>query len=171
MSRRDTSLVEAAFTGGFPKRPFRGKTSPPPPIIPVQIPEIDGLGQMPDFDVRAAVEVGDGAGHLQDAVVGAGGKAKTVHRLLQNQLSRLVNPTVFADHPAAHLRIGEQPRTTLEPLLLDFPRRHHSLADVCTSLRRFVGGQLLVADRRYLYVQVSTSQDYRYQKNCVENNT
>ena len=24
---------------------------------------------MPDFDVRAAVEVGDGAGHLQDAVV------------------------------------------------------------------------------------------------------
>ena len=25
---------------------------------------------MPDFDVRAAVEVGDGAGHLQDAVVG-----------------------------------------------------------------------------------------------------
>ena len=25
---------------------------------------------MPDFDVRAVVEVGDGAGHLQDAVVG-----------------------------------------------------------------------------------------------------
>ena len=38
------------------------ETSPPPPIIPVQIPEIDGLAQMPDFDVRAAVEVGDGVG-------------------------------------------------------------------------------------------------------------
>ena len=40
------------------------------PIVSVQTPEIDGLGQMPDFDVRTAVKVGDGAGHLQDAVVG-----------------------------------------------------------------------------------------------------
>ena len=85
---------------------------------------------MPDFDVRAAVEVGDGAGHLQDAVVGAGGKAETVHRLLQNQLPRFVNPAVFAHHSAAHLRVGEQPRMPLEPQLLDFPRRHHPLADV-----------------------------------------
>ena len=35
---------------------------------------------MPDFDVRAVVEVGDGAGDLQDTVVGAGGKTETVHR-------------------------------------------------------------------------------------------
>ena len=37
---------------------------------------------MPDFDVRAAVEVGDGAGHLQDAVVSTGGSniiVQTVH--------------------------------------------------------------------------------------------
>ena len=65
MSRRDTSSVGTAFTDGS-QRPFRGKTSPPPPIVPVQIPEINRLGQMPDLNVRAAVEVGDGAGHLQD---------------------------------------------------------------------------------------------------------
>jgi len=62
---------------------------------------------MPDFDVRAAVEVGDGAGHLQDAVVCAGGEAEPVHRLLQEQLPRLINPAVFAHHPAAHLCIRE----------------------------------------------------------------
>ena len=84
---------------------------------------------MADFDVRAAVEVGDGAGHLEDAVVGAGGKAKTVHRLFQQHLPRLVNPAVFAHHPAAHLRVGEQPVTTLETLFLDFPRLH-PLSDV-----------------------------------------
>ena len=56
-------------------------TSPPPPIIPIQIPEIYRLAQMPDFDVGAAVEVGDGAGHLEDAVVGAGGEAQAVHRI------------------------------------------------------------------------------------------
>jgi len=78
---------------------------------------------MPDFDVRAAVEVGDGAGHLQDAVVGAGGETETVHGLLQNQLPRLVNTAELTHHPAAHLRVGEQPRMPLEPLLLNFPRR------------------------------------------------
>ena len=170
MSRRDKSLVETAFTGGF-KRPFRGETSPASPIVPIQIPEIDCLGQMPNLDVRVAVEVGDGAGHLQDAVVGSGGKTETVHRLLQQHLPRLVNPAVFAHHTAAHLRVGEQPRTSLEPLFLYLSRRHYPLADVGTSLRRFVRGQLLMADRRHLYVQVNASLDYRCQKNCVENNT
>ena len=66
MSRRDKSSVGTAFTDGS-HRPFRGKTSPPPPpIVPVQIPKIDGLAQMSDLDVRAAVEVSDGADHLQD---------------------------------------------------------------------------------------------------------
>ena len=126
---------------------------------------------MPDFDVRAAVEVGDGAGHLQDAVGGAGGKTETVHRLLQNQLSRLVNATIFPHHPAAHLRVGEQPRMPLKPPFLYLPRRHHPLADVGTALRRLVGGQLLVADRSHLYVQVDANWDYMYQKSCLEKYT
>ena len=37
---------------------------------------------MPDFDVQAAVKVRDGAGHLEDAVIGAGREAEAVHRLL-----------------------------------------------------------------------------------------
>ena len=126
---------------------------------------------MPDFDVRAAIEVRDGAGHLQDAVVGAGGEAEPVHCLLQNQLPRLVNPAVFTHHPAAHLRVGEQPRMPIEPLFLDFPRRHHPLADVGTALRGFVGGQLLVADRSHLHVQVDANWDYLYQKSCLEKYT
>ena len=144
-----------AFTDG-PQCPFRGKTSPPSPIVPIQIPEIDGLAEVADFDVRAAVEVGDGAGHLQDAVVGAGGESETVHRLLQKLLPRLVDAAIFAHHPAAHLRIGEQPRVSREPLLLDLPRRHDPLADLSTSLRRLVRGQLLVTDRDDLNMEVDS---------------
>ena len=68
------------------------ETSPPPPIVPVQIPEINRLAQMPDFDVRAAVEVGDGAGDLQDAVVGAGGSniiVQTFHNVRGQDKNRI----------------------------------------------------------------------------------
>ena len=59
-------------------------------------------------DGFAAVEVGDGARHLEDAVVGAGAEAEAVHGLLQDELPRFVNATIFTHHPAAHLRVGEQ---------------------------------------------------------------
>ena len=126
---------------------------------------------MADFDVRAAVEVGDGAGHLQDTVVGTGGKAQTVHRLLQEQLPRLVNTAIFPHHPAAHLRVREHTLTPLEPPLLDFPRCHHPLADFRTALRRFVGGQFLVTDWDDLNMEVDANWDYMYQKSCLEKYT
>ena len=46
--------------------------SSPPPTVPIQIPKIDSLAQVSDLNVRAAVEVGDGAGHLEDEGGGAG---------------------------------------------------------------------------------------------------
>ena len=50
--------------------------------------------------------------------------------------------------------VAEQPRTALETLFLDFPRRDYPLANIRTALCWFVGGQLLVADRYHLYVEV-----------------
>ena len=90
------------------------------------------------FDKRIIPQLGQSlglricfsAGELQDAVVGAGGKAETVHRLLQQHLPCSINLAIFTHHSAAHLRIREQPVTTLETLFLDFPRRHHPLSDV-----------------------------------------
>ena len=38
---------------------------------------LDGFGDVLDGDVRLAAEVGDGAGDLEDAVVGAGAEART----------------------------------------------------------------------------------------------
>ena len=93
------------------------------------------------FDKRIIPQLGQSlglricfsAGELQDAVVGAGGKAETVHRLLQQHLPCSINLAIFTHHSAAHLRIREQPVTTLETLFLDFPRRHHPLSDVAQS--------------------------------------
>ena len=50
-----------------------------PPIVPIQAPEIDGLAQVAEPDSGTAVQIGDGAGHLQNSVVGAGGETQAVH--------------------------------------------------------------------------------------------
>jgi hypothetical protein len=43
-----------------------------PPKLPIQTSILNSLGNVPELDVVFAGEVGDGAGELEDAVVGAG---------------------------------------------------------------------------------------------------
>ena len=47
--------------------------------------------------VSAAVEIGDGAGDLEDAVVGAGGEVHVVHGLLEQDGALAVDLAVLAD--------------------------------------------------------------------------
>ena len=91
---------------------------------------VELANEIPQLGQRLGLRICFSAGELQDAVVGAGGKAETVHRLLQQHLPCSINLAIFTHHSAAHLRIREQPVTTLETLFLDFPRRHHPLSDV-----------------------------------------
>ncbi len=42
------------------------------PVAAVQIPVSDGFGDVHGLDLFAAGEVGNGAGHLEDAAVGTG---------------------------------------------------------------------------------------------------
>ena len=57
----------------------------------VETAEVDGFGEVFGGDGGAAGEVGDGAGHLEDAVVGTGGKAEPVHSDLHELVTRLVD--------------------------------------------------------------------------------
>ena len=116
---------------------------------------------MTQFDVRAAVKVGDGARHLQDTVVGASGEAETVHGVLQNLLSSRIYGTVLAHHATGHLRVAEYVGMFQESGFLYLAGRLHPPAYVRAPLRGLVGGQLLVADRNDLHVKISTSWDYR----------
>ena len=42
------------------------------PIRPIQSPILNGFRNVLAFELESAFEVGDGAGHFQDAVVGTG---------------------------------------------------------------------------------------------------
>jgi hypothetical protein len=113
----------------------------------------------PDF--RAVVEVGDGAGHLEDAVVGARGEAEAVHGILEHFLSRLVDDAELTHHAAGHLRIAEDVEMVRKTFLLDFACRHHPFSDVRALLHRPVARQLGMRDGDDLHMQVGTSWDYR----------
>jgi len=51
--------------------------------IPVERAVRDRLQHVVGADVRGAGEVGQGAGDLEDPVVGAGGEVQLLHRVLQ----------------------------------------------------------------------------------------
>ena len=53
-----------------------------------------------------AFEVGDGAGHFKDAVVGAGGEALLLHGALEKPLGVGAEFAVGANLARGHLRVG-----------------------------------------------------------------
>ena len=60
------------------------------PKIPVQRPVLNRLKEVLLFQIRFAVEIGEGSGDLEDAVVGAGGKVEVGHGLFQEGVAGLV---------------------------------------------------------------------------------
>ena len=57
-------------------------------------------------EVLGAFKVGDGAGHFEDAVVGAGGEALLLHGALEQALGVGAQLAVGADLAGGHLRVG-----------------------------------------------------------------
>ena len=61
---------------------------------------------MLDVNRRFCLQVGDGAGNFQDAVVGAGGKAELVNGGFEQVVRGVVDAAVFSYVAAAHLGIA-----------------------------------------------------------------
>src|SRR5919202_4606336 len=103
------------------------------------------------------VEVGDGAAHFQDAVVGPRRQTQTCHRLLQHALALRTNPAVLADQARRHLRVRED-ALARQALALPPARRYHSLtyARRAFAFGRCAVGELLEAHRGDVYVDVYT---------------
>src|SRR5262245_16563369 len=93
----------------------------PLPEFAVQGAVADGLGDVVLGDRLAAGEVGDGTGHAEDAVVGAGTQPQRLHRLFQRGLTRGVEPAVRAGLPRGHAAV-EPSDPLAEPLRLKLAR-------------------------------------------------
>ncbi len=87
------------------------------PQFPIQAAVVDGFGKVADLDVVRAFQVGDGAGHAQDAVVSAGGQAQVFHGRLEQTLAFLIQSAMTAELFAGHAAI-EALAVVAESLLL-----------------------------------------------------
>ena len=83
------------------------------PVAAVERAVLNGLGEVGDGDGGGAFEVGDGAGYLEDAVVGAGGEALLLHGALEQAFGVGGELAEGADLLGGHLGVGEDGATGL----------------------------------------------------------
>ena len=93
-----------------------------PPVIPIQTSIINCFRQMSGLDVFAAVEVGNGAGNLEDSVVCTRGESKPIHGVFEHVATCFIQVAILLDKLRGHLRIGVDGRIGCIAFLLNLSR-------------------------------------------------
>ncbi len=104
-------------------------------------------------DLFAGLQVRDGAGHFQDPVVGAGGKAELVHGLFHERLAVVADLAVLPDMARLHVRIGID-TVAFEAFELGCPGAGDAVADRGRRLTQGVRRNLVELDGRDLDMDV-----------------
>ena len=103
------------------------------------------------------VKIGNGAGYLQDAGIGAGGEAEAVGDQLQHPVAARVQLAVFFDKAGSHLGITVDFGPTVA-FQLEFTRTLDPPGDCRRALGVATVGKIAVFDRRHFDVDVNPVQ-------------
>ena len=98
-------------------------------VAAVEVAVGDGFHDVGLADLDACVEVGDGAGHLEDAVVGAGTHVHALHGVLQLLKAGGVGLCILVEQRGGHLGVVVHAGVVLEAQALDGSRFDNALAD------------------------------------------
>jgi hypothetical protein len=79
-------------------------------------------------------QIGDGAGQLEDTVIGAGGELELAHRGLHQVFAGLVQGAELAHIRWAHICVASDPVLPLKSRPLTLARRFHPVADGCARI-------------------------------------
>ena len=124
------------------------------PVLAVQVAVADGFGQVGGLDGLAAFQVGNGAGYLEDTVVGAGREVEACHGAFQQGEAALIGTGVEGEQTAGHLCIAVDSGYLGVALLLHLSGTDHAFAD---DGARFAGAyisHLFERDGGYFNLQV-----------------
>ena len=105
----------------------------------------------------AAIEVGQGAGDLEDAVMGAGGEIQGDHGLFEIGFAFGVELAVAADLPRGHGGVGAR-LGPAEAAFLTFPRLDDAFADAGGGFAGGAVGKFAVFDQRDFHMEVDAVQ-------------
>jgi len=105
-------------------------------------------------DVGGAFEVGDGAGDLEDAVVGPRTHVHAFHGVAQLLQAGGVGLGVFVQEGRGHLGVAVDAGFVLEAAFLQHPGGDDALADSGTGFAWGLAGHLLEIDGLHLDLQV-----------------
>ncbi len=118
------------------------------PVVPVQAAVLHRFRQVLGGDALLAVQVGDGAGDFEDAVVGAGAQAQPADGHFQRALAGLVEGAELAEKPGRDVGVVEAALVLEGVGTLDTPA-HFGGGNAFAR-----AAQLLVGDGRHFDVEV-----------------
>lgn len=108
-------------------------------------------------DLLLALQIGDGAGHAEDAVVAAARQAQPVEGPLHQLLPGGIQLTILPDHGGGHIGVAGDAGTLVAPLLR-LSGGVDPAADLLRALRLLLAAHGLVLHRRHLYVHIDAVQ-------------
>ena len=129
-------------------------------VTAVEVAVADGFHDVVLADLDAAVEVGDGAGDFQDAVVSAGAHVHLSDGFAEFFHSFGIGFGVFVQQGGGHLGVAVHAWVVLESQTLDGARFDDSLTDRRTWLAWLLARHLLEVDRLNLHLQVNSIQQW-----------
>ena len=103
------------------------------PVASIKVAVTYGFGNMVALYAFTSIQVGNGAGNLQDTAVGAGGKLQTFHGHAQKFAALGIKSAVFAQMLLCHLGIAVYALNGGETLSLDVTGTQDTFADYRTG--------------------------------------
>ena len=128
------------------------------PRLSIQTSVADGFGDVVALDILLTGEVGDGAGDLDDALVGSGGEVEVGHGTLQHLIAWSVELGVLMKQGGIHLGVAMDALDALVPLLLNLPRFDDTLTDGGRRLTLRCTRKLFKGHTRDFHMQVDSIQ-------------
>ena len=118
---------------------------------------LDGLGNVLRADVLRSVQVSDGPGHPQYAVMAAAGETQAVKGTVHDLFALFIQDAVFADHRRGHVSVAGNLRPGIARLLHG-PGSVYPPLNIPGTLRGVLAAHGLIVHRRHLDVQVDAVQ-------------
>ena len=129
------------------------------PGLAVEGAVLDGFGDVFDLDIVAHIEISEGTGNSEDAVIGTGAEVEIRKSQAQQVLACLIKRTESLDFFGGHVGIAAG-RGISKAELLAFAGGIDTSSDGCRIFTFGAGHELILRNRQYFDMNVDTIKQW-----------